>query len=69
MFKNGEIEKVMAMFENPALQRALPYTGAKLIREPRDNWKSQNFYSNGAINSQFRVFLAGYSAGKAAAVD
>jgi hypothetical protein len=66
MLKNGEIEIVMGAFENPALQRNLPYTGGNIEgKEPRNEWRNKNFYSNGALNAQFLAFLAGYSAGKA----
>lgn len=65
MFQNGEIEKVMQMFENPSQQRHLPYTGGTLEHEHRDYWKKGRFYTNGNTNNQFKAFLAGYAFGKA----
>lgn len=67
MFKTGEIERVIELFERPQLQRHLPYTGGALDKEPRENWKRDLFYSHGAVNDQFLTFLSGYSAGKSAA--
>ena len=64
MFKNGEIEEVIKMFERPAQQKNLPYTGGSLEKEPRESWKHRIYYTNGAVNNQFLSYLAGYSAGK-----
>ena len=69
MFKNGEFEIVVAMFENKHLQASLPYTGGLLNdKAPRSEWKNKNLYNNGALNAQFQAFLAGYSAGKSIAL-
>lgn len=65
MHKTGEIDQVIRLFESSA--RQLPYTGGSLERASRDQWKGRMFYNHGAVNAQFLTFLAGYSAGKAAA--
>lgn len=66
MFKSGEIERAIKMFENPSLQRSLPYTGGRLDdKADRTEWKAGCYYNNGALNDQFLAFLSGYSAGKA----
>jgi len=67
MFKTGEIDSVIAMFENKSLQLDLPYTGGGLHKENRENWMNKQFYTHGAVNAQFLIFLSGYSAGKATA--
>lgn len=69
MFKTGEIDSVIALFESKGLQRDLPYTGGGLSKESRESWQKKQFYTHGAVNAQFLIFLAGYSAGKATAQD
>jgi len=35
-----------------------------LAREPKENWKNRNYYSDGIANEAFKMFQAGYSLGK-----
>jgi hypothetical protein len=62
MFENGEIEQVIQVFERS--RNNLPYTGGRLTKEPRENWKRQQYYQHGETNNQFLAFLAGYALGK-----
>jgi hypothetical protein len=65
MFKNGEMEQVIKMFENPNLQKNLPYHGGVLSdKTPRNDWKRGYYYNNANLNDLFIAYLAGYSAGK-----
>lgn len=58
-----EFYEVMADFEKYAKQEVR--TGSMgLTKEEKENWKRQDYYSDGMANYAFKLFLAGYSLGK-----
>lgn len=64
MYKNGEIEKVMQVFEMTykAIARG------RLDKEKsKEWWKRGQYYENGDVNNDFKMFLNGYSYGKSLA--
>lgn len=65
MYKNGEIEKVMSIFEKSYQGRS------RMDRETdRELWKTQQFYyQNGDTNDAFRNFINGYSYAKSLAIQ
>jgi hypothetical protein len=64
MNNTKEIYEVFEMFEKdaPMLPSHVP---ANFEREPYPLWKKGAYYSNGAVNDYFIVYLRGYSFGKA----
>lgn len=74
MYKNGELDRVMAQFEK-TLSVAPVYVGAKPERAekvyvdqpegaPQKRYRNNNYYNNGNVNQMFIMYLHGYSLGK-----
>lgn len=59
MYKTGEIYNVMEEFEK--------ITTGRFDKEAKELWqKGQTYYQSGEVNTLFKMYLLGYSAGKCA---
>ena len=74
MYKNGEIEMVMAEFEK-SLNSSPIYVGGTIEKAERQEvtlddgrtskrYVNNNYYNNGNVNHMFMMFLHGYALGK-----
>jgi len=63
MLYTKEWYELMNSFENYAKKNVRTGTMG-FIREPKENWKKQWYYSDGLVNAAFKSFIAGYSLGK-----
>ncbi len=64
MLGTKEFYDMMESFEKYAKSNIR--TGSMgLTREPKGNWERQWYYSDGLANEAFKLFIAGYSLGKA----
>lgn len=64
MLETKEFYDIMEAFERYA-QKNIRKGSMGLTREGKANWKNQVYYSDGNVNSSFKLFLVGYSLGKA----
>lgn len=74
MYKNGELDRVMAEFEK-TLKVAPIYIGGTVDRADKYEvqledgrismrYRNNNYYNNGNVNQLFILYLHGYSSGK-----
>jgi hypothetical protein len=56
-----EFYEVQASFEKLVNEGFFGYISGDLTK---DNFNSTTFYANGEVNTAFRVYMAGYAAGK-----
>lgn len=68
MLGTKEFYDIMFVFEKYA-QKNIRKGSMGLIREDKANWKNRYYYSDGITNDAFKLFLAGYSLGKANYID
>lgn len=71
-YQSGEIEEVLKSFEK-ALEAYFIYTGCKIERSKKEEKIMpdgrirkvyRTYYDNGHLNDLFKLYFAGYSAGK-----
>ena len=63
MLETKEFYQIMDAFEKNA-QKLLSLGSMGLEREPKDLWKTQQYYCDGNANIAFKMFLHGVSFGK-----
>ena len=63
MLHTKEFYDVMNVFERTS-SKIIRTGNMGFIREPKENWIRQLYYSDGIANQSFLIFLSGYSLGK-----
>ena len=63
MLFSKEFYDLMADFEKYA-KKNIRMGSMGLIKEPKENWHKQWYYSDGVVNEAFKIFMVGYSRGK-----
>ena len=64
MLGTKEFYDLMESFEKYA-KRNVRTGSMGLTKEPKENWKKQWYYSDGLANEAFKLFMVGYTLGKA----